>query len=99
MAAATLVGAQADAMKAAASNSAGAMTGFMGLGMAQQAGSMNAQSLFQMGQQQQMQQQQMQQQAQAEQMQMQQEQMQGQMMPEQAGQIPAPHQMPAGVMM
>ncbi len=57
MAAATLVGAQADAMKAAASNSAGAMTGFMGFGMAQQAGGMNAQSLFQMGQQQQAQQQ------------------------------------------
>ena len=37
MAAATLVGAQADAMKAAASNSAGAMTGFMGLGFAQNA--------------------------------------------------------------
>ncbi len=56
MAAATLVGAQADAMKAAASNSAGAMTGFMGFGMAQQAGGLNANSLFQMGQQQQAQQ-------------------------------------------
>ena len=56
MAAATLVGAQADAMKAAASNSGGAMAGFMGFGMAQQAGGMNAQSLFQMGQQQQAQQ-------------------------------------------
>ena len=56
MAAATMVEAQADAMKAAASNSAGAMTGFMGFGMAQQAGGMNAQSLFQMGQQQQAQQ-------------------------------------------
>lgn len=53
MAAATLVGAQSDAMKAAASNSAGAMTGFMGFGMAQQAGGMNAQNLFAMGQQQQ----------------------------------------------
>ena len=52
MAAATLVGAQADAMKAAASNSAGAMAGFMGMGMVQQAGGMNAQSLFQMAQQQ-----------------------------------------------
>ena len=52
MAAATLVGAQADAMKAAASNEGGAMTGFMGLGMAQQAGGMNAQNLFAMGQQQ-----------------------------------------------
>ncbi|MBP3413539.1 MAG: SPFH domain-containing protein [Oscillospiraceae bacterium] len=61
MAAATMVGAQADAMKAAASNSAGAMTGFMGFGMAQQAGGMNANALFQMGQQQQQQRQQMQQ--------------------------------------
>ncbi len=53
MAAAQLAGAQADAMRAAASNSAGAMTGFMGMGMAQQAGGMNAQQLFAMGQQQQ----------------------------------------------
>ena len=52
MAAATLVGAQADAMKTAAGNSAGAMTGFMGMGMAQGAGGMNAQNLFAMGQQQ-----------------------------------------------
>ena len=52
MAAATLVGAQADAMKAAASNEAGAMTGFMGMGMAMNAGgAMNAQNLFAMGQQ------------------------------------------------
>ena len=51
MAAATLVGAQADAMKTAAGNSAGAMTGFMGLNMAQNAGGMNAQNLFAMGQQ------------------------------------------------
>lgn len=56
MAAATLVGAQADAMKSAAENSAGAMTGFMGFGMAQQAGGMNAQNLFAMGAQQQQQQ-------------------------------------------
>jgi len=62
MAAATLVGAQADAMRAAASNSGGAMMGFMGMNMANQAGGMNAQNLFAMGQQQQMQQQQMQQQ-------------------------------------
>ena len=34
MAAATLVGAQADAMKTAAGNEAGAMTGFMGMGLA-----------------------------------------------------------------
>ena len=51
-AAATLVGAQADAMKAAAANENGAMMGFMGMGMAQQAGGMNAQNLFAMGQQQ-----------------------------------------------
>ena len=59
MAAATLVGAQADAMKTAAGNSAGAMTGFMGMGMAMNAGGggMNAQNLFAMGQQQQQQQQ------------------------------------------
>ena len=50
MAAATLVGAQADAMKAAASNSAGAMTGFMGMGMAMNQGGFNAQNLFAMGQ-------------------------------------------------
>jgi len=55
MAAATLVGAQADAMKTAAGNSAGAMTGFMGMGMAMNAGGMNAQNLFTMGQQQQQQ--------------------------------------------
>ena len=63
MAAATLVGAQADAMKTAAGNSAGAMTGFMGMGMAMNAGGggMNAQNLFAMGQQQQQQQQQAQQ--------------------------------------
>ena len=56
MAGATLVGAQAAAMKAAASNTAGAMTGFMGMGMAANAGGMNAQNLFAMGQQQQAQQ-------------------------------------------
>ena len=54
MAGATLVGAQADAMKTAAGNSAGAMTGFLGMGMAMNAGGgMNAQNLFAMGQQQQ----------------------------------------------
>lgn len=51
MAAATLVEAQSDAMKAAAANESGAMTGFMGFGMAQQAGGVNAQNLFAMGQQ------------------------------------------------
>ena len=54
MAAAHLAGAQADAMKAAASNTAGAMTGFMGMNMAQNAGGMNTQALYQMGNQQQM---------------------------------------------
>ena len=49
MAAATLTEAQAGAMKTAAGNSAGAMTGFMGLGMAAQNGGMNAQNLYQMG--------------------------------------------------
>ena len=67
-AAAHLVGAQGDAMKAAAANtSAGPAMAFMGMGMAGQAGGMNAQNLFQMGQQQQMQQQQMQQQMQMQQ--------------------------------
>lgn len=52
MAAATLAGAQADAMKAAASNPAGAMNGFVGMGMTMQAGGgTNAQSLFAMGRQ------------------------------------------------
>jgi len=51
MAAATLVGAQADAMKAAAANEGGAMTGFMGMGMAMNQGGVNAQNLFAMGQQ------------------------------------------------
>ena len=49
MAAATLTEAQAGAMKTAAGNSAGAMTGFMGKGMAAQNGGMNAQNLYQMG--------------------------------------------------
>ena len=59
MAAAHLVGAQAEAMKTAAANEGGmgAMMGFMGMNMAQNAGGMNAQNLFQMGQQQQAQQQ------------------------------------------
>ena len=51
MAGAAIAGAQADAMKAAASNSSGAMAGFMGMGMAMNAGGANAQNLFAMGQQ------------------------------------------------
>ena len=54
MAAASLVTAQAQAMQDAANNpNGGAMMGFMGMGMAQQAGGMNAQQLFAMQQQQQ----------------------------------------------
>ncbi|MBQ8927903.1 MAG: SPFH domain-containing protein [Oscillospiraceae bacterium] len=60
-AAGVMVDAQANAMQAAASNAGGAMMGFMGMNMAQAAGGMNAQNLFQMGQQQAMQQQTMQQ--------------------------------------
>lgn len=52
MAAARMVTAQANAMETAAGNENGAMMGFMGMGMAQQAGGMNAQSLFRMAQQQ-----------------------------------------------
>jgi membrane protease subunit (stomatin/prohibitin family) len=52
MAAAHMVQAQAEAMKAAASNENGAMMGFMGMNMAQNAGGFNAAQLFQMGQQQ-----------------------------------------------
>ena len=51
MAGATLVGAQADAMRAAASNESGAMNGFVGMGMAMNAGGMNASNLYAMGQQ------------------------------------------------
>lgn len=53
MAAAHLTGAQASAMQTAAANTAGAMTGFMGMGMAQNAGGANPQNLFAMAQQQQ----------------------------------------------
>ena len=52
MAAATLTEAQAEAMKAAASNDKGSMAGFMGMGMAMNAaGNMGTQQLFAMGQQ------------------------------------------------
>jgi len=50
MAAAAMVGAQAEAMKSAAKNENGAMMGFMGMNMAQQAGGLNANALFQMNQ-------------------------------------------------
>ena len=57
MAAAHLVGAQAEAMKAAAANEGnmGAAMGFMGMNMANNAGGMNAGNLFAMGQAQQQQ--------------------------------------------
>ena len=56
MAAGMLATAQAEAMRTAAGNTGGAMTGFMGMGMAMNAGGgMNAQNLFAMGQQQQQQ--------------------------------------------
>lgn len=52
MAAAQLAGAQAAAMQAAAKNeNSGSAMAFMGMGMAQNAGGMNAQNLYQMGQQ------------------------------------------------
>ncbi len=55
MAAATMTQASAEAMKTAAGNANGAMTGFMGMGMVGQAGGAmgsNTAALFQMGQQQ-----------------------------------------------
>lgn len=54
MAAARVVGAQSDAMRTAAANEGGmgAMGGFFGMGMAQNAGGANAANLFAMGQQQ-----------------------------------------------
>ena len=63
IAAARIVGGQTDAMRTAAANEGGmgAMGGFFGMNMAQNAGGMNAGNLFAMGQQQQQQQQQAQQ--------------------------------------
>lgn len=53
MAAATLTGATADAMRSAAANENGAMAGFMGMGMAMNAaGNIGAQNLYAMGAQQ-----------------------------------------------
>ena len=49
LAAGTLVGAQADAMVAAAENENGAMAGLMGMGMAMNVGGNNAQNLYAMG--------------------------------------------------
>ena len=47
MAAAKLVEAQAEAMKAAASNKGGAMMGFLGMNLAQKAGGIDANNLLQ----------------------------------------------------
>lgn len=52
IAAARLVGGQTDAMRSAAANPNGAVGGFVGMGMAQNAGGANAANLFAMGQQQ-----------------------------------------------
>lgn len=49
MAAAHMVGAQAQAMQDAAKNSAGAMNGFYGMNMAQGVGGMNAENLYVLG--------------------------------------------------
>lgn len=51
MAAAGMTAATADAMRAAAENPNGAFTGYMGVGMAQQAGGIDTKSLYEMGQQ------------------------------------------------
>ena len=53
MGAAAIIGAQTEAMTAAANNPNGAMNGFVGMGMAMNAGGMNAQNLYAMGAQQQ----------------------------------------------
>lgn len=49
VAASRLVGAQATAMKDAANNASGAMTGFMGMGMAMNQGGISAQNLYAAG--------------------------------------------------
>lgn len=48
MAGATIVGAQADAMREAAKNPGGAMGGFIGMGMARDAGGVNPESFYKM---------------------------------------------------
>ena len=53
LAAAAMVNATSNAMQTAAGNSGGAAIGFMGMNMAQNAGGINAQNLYAMGQQQQ----------------------------------------------
>ena len=65
MAAGNIANAQADAMRAAASNTSGAMTGFMGMGMAAQSSGLNTGELYAQGFQQQQAQMAAQQQAQA----------------------------------
>jgi membrane protease subunit (stomatin/prohibitin family) len=57
MAGAAIVGAQADAMRDAANNPSGAMGGFIGMGMARDAGGANADSFFRMAEEQKRQQQ------------------------------------------
>ena len=52
MAAGNIASAQADAMRMAASNENGAMSGFMGMGMASQSGGMNTNDLYAQGMQQ-----------------------------------------------
>lgn len=50
MAGAAMTAATADAMRSAAENPNGAFMGYMGMGMAQQAGGVNTQALYEMGQ-------------------------------------------------
>lgn len=50
MAGAAMTAATADAMRAAAENPSGAFMGYMGMGMAQQAGGVDTQALYEMGQ-------------------------------------------------
>ena len=52
LAAATIAAAQSDALRTAAANEGGAMTGFLGMGMAGMAGGLNSADLFRLGQEQ-----------------------------------------------